>query len=750
MDTQDIAPEVPMPPGSQTNRELAWLQFNERVLSEAAREDTPLLEQLKFISIFSTNLDEFFMVRLSGLMRLAEKQGISSTSSHEEIPVGEMLEGVSSKVRELLGECHRLLHSRVLVDMRQAGLAVLGLEELSAEELDGLRVHFVENIFPVLTPLAVDPAHPFPYLSNLSLYLAVHFHDLSPAGDPLLAFVEIPSRLQRFHFLEPRDGLKRCIPLEDIVRLNLGLLFPWTRVATASLVRVTRNLDYQLLEGEVQDLMRSIELELKDREQKFVLRLEIDEHLPAAVRDRLMTELDLEGVDVYEAPRFVGSADLRELLVQDLGLEHRDPPFNPRIHPVLAGKSDFFQVIRDSDVLLHHPYDSFVSVIEFVDQASKDEAVLAIKMTLYRGGGDSPLIESLIRAAERGKQVTVVIELKARFDEEKNISWARRLERSGAHVVFGFVGLKTHCKCLLVVRREREKLQHYVHLSTGNYNHATARIYTDLALLTTDPEISADVANLFNLLTGFNILGDRGSAVHMARLPEFKTLFVAPFSLRRALLKEIRREIESHARHGSGRIVLKMNALTDLALIRALYEASQSGVGVDLLVRGVCMLRPGVAHLSDRIRVRSVIDRFLEHSRVYWFANNGDPRVFLSSADMMTRNLDRRIEVAWPLRVKDHIIQVTSLLGVQLEDNTHGYELNSDGTYSRVLIPKGAAAVRSQKAFIDAARRVGLKSPEYDTAVKMKKGMRSQRRPKRGDRQKKSPKVKPSAVLERK
>lgn len=750
MEMDEFSIDVPMPPVPQTNRELAWLQFNERVLSEAGRDDTPLLERLKFISIFSANLDEFFMVRLSGLLRLAEKQGISSTSSTEEAPVAEMLEAVSSKVRDLLRECHSLLHNRVLVDLRRAGLVILTLEDLAPEELDGLKALFAANIFPVLTPLAVDPAHPFPYLSNLALYLAVHFQEMSPAGDPLLAFVEIPSQLQRFYFLEPRDGLRRCIPLEEIVRQNLGVLFPWTKVAGASLVRVTRNLDYQLLEGEVQDLMRSIEVELKDREQKFVLRLEIDERLPLAVRDRLLTELDLEAVDVYTTPRFVGSADFRELLSLDLGVEHRDPSFNPRIHPSFAGQVDTFQVIRDGDVLLHHPYDSFVSIVEFVDVASKDPAVLAIKMTLYRGGGDSPLIESLIRAAERGKQVTVVIELKARFDEAKNISWARRLERSGAHVVFGFVGLKTHCKCLLVVRREKDRLQHYVHLSTGNYNHSTARLYTDLALLTSDSSVSSDVAHLFNLLTGFNILGDRTSGAHSVRLPEFKSLTVAPFSLRDKIISEIKQEVASHIRHGNGRIVLKMNALTDLVVIRALYAASQKGVQVDLLVRGVCMIRPGVEGVSDRIRVRSVIDRFLEHARVYWFANNGEPRVFLSSADMMTRNLDRRIEVAWPLRTPDHIVQVTSLLSVQLDDNTHAYELNSAGAYIRKIAPPGALAVRSQMAFIDAARRVGHKSPEYETAVKMQKGAGVPRRPKRTDRQKKTQRARGPSGSDRK
>ena len=721
------------------NRELSWLAFNARVLGEAERRDNPAMERLKFLTIFSSNLDEFFMVRLSGLLKLAERQGIGQsavpgrTVRADPADAEETLDEVSITVRRDLAHAHNLLHKELLPELRHAGLELMRVHELDESDHGYLSHYFETQIFPILTPLAVDSAHPFPYLANLSLYLAVQFEETTLSGEPLLAFVEVSRQLPRVLAL-PRTGrARRFVVVEDVVKLFLSRLFPWTQVRNAYLVRVTRNLDYQLLEGEVQDLMRSIEAELKDREQKFVLRLEVEATLPDDLRERMRVELELDAEDIYEVPQIVGAADLRELLKVDLGHETRDQPFNPRIHPDLGEDKNFFEVIEKKDVLLHHPFDSFVSIVEFVEQARLDPNVLAIKMTLYRGGGYSPIIESLLRAAEGGKQVTVVVELKARFDEETNIGWAKRLERAGAHVVFGFVGLKTHCKCLLVVRRERNNiLRRYVHISTGNYNHSTAKLYTDIGLLTSHEQITQDVVNLFNLLTGFNIIGARytgggvaldgspaGSASRKAAhpQPQFKHIHVAPFGLRDFFLKEIEAEINVHRRMGKGRIVLKMNALTDPVLIRALYAASRAGVRIDLLVRGVCVLRPGVPGVSEHIVVRSVVDRFLEHSRVAWFGHDGHPKIFLGSADFMPRNMNRRIEVVWPILDVEQAKRVTEILSIYLGDNARCHEMAQDGSYRRVEAPEGSQLRRAQALFIEMARKAGLKSEAYETAI---------------------------------
>lgn len=719
------------------SRELSWLAFNARVLGEAERRDNPVIERLKFLTIFSSNLDEFFMVRLSGLLKLAERQGVAAQASQgravraDPLEAEETLDEVSITIRRDLSHAHHLLHKELLPDLRQGGLELLRAHELDESDQAYLSHYFENQIFPILTPLAVDSAHPFPYLANLSLYLAVEFEETTQSGEPLLAFVEVSRQLPRLLALPRTSKARRFVLVEDVVKLFLSRLFPWTNVKNAYLVRVTRNLDYQLLEGEVQDLMRSIEAELKDREQKFVLRLEVEANLPDALRERLRKELELDAEDIYEVPQIVGAADLRELLRVDLGPETRDAPFNPRIHPDLGEDQNFFEVIDKKDVLLHHPFDSFVSVVEFVEQARLDPNVLAIKMTLYRGGGNSPIIESLLRAAEGGKQVTVVVELKARFDEETNIGWAKRLERAGAHVVFGFVGLKTHCKCLLVVRRERNVLKRYVHLSTGNYNHSTAKQYTDIGLLTSNEQITQDIVHLFNLLTGFNIIGARytgvggfdGSASYPALKktatvqPQFSQIHVAPFGLREHFLREIEQEIAVHRRSGKGRIVLKMNAITDTTLVAALYAASRAGVRIDLLVRGVCVLRPGVPGISETISVRSIVDRFLEHSRIAWFGHDGQPRVFLGSADFMPRNMNRRIEIVWPILDPEQAKRITDILAVYLSDNTRCHEMLADGTYRRIDPLDGVQARRSQMVFIDLARQAGLKSEVYETAI---------------------------------
>ena len=702
------------------NRELAWLSFNERVLGESEVKSNPLFERLKFAIIFSTNLDEFFMVRLSGLLKLVEKvvPGQQATSHYpDESDPEETLDEVSIIIRQHVKRAYMCLQNGVFPGLEEHNISIVNLDELSRAENERLDEYFEKQVYPVLTPLAVDPAHPFPYLSNLSIYLAVTFQEVGDNGEPLLAFVEIPSKLSRLVPISVRGRRHKFILLEDIIKKNLPKLFPWTQVDNAYVFRVTRNLDYQLLEGEVKDLMKSIELELKDRAQKIVVRMESESAMPEALKNRLRLALELDPSDVYEVPGILNLRDLGALLKIDSDPKLRDLPFNPRINPQLADERDLFDILREKDVILHHPYDSFVSVLEFLQTAAEDPNVLAIKQTLYRTGGDSPIIEALVRAAENGKQVTAVVELKARFDEQNNIVWARRLERAGAHVVFGFVGLKTHSKCTLVVRREGQHLQRYVHLSTGNYNSTTAKLYTDIGHLTSNPELSGDVVNLFNLLTGFNIVSSETKIGKPMRMPTFEKIKVAPFGLRNFFLQMIETERKLHTAENPGHIILKMNALNDSKLVQALYKASQRGVRVDLIVRGVCVLRPGLPGISENIRVVSVIDRFLEHSRIYWFRHGGAPMLYLGSADFMPRNMDRRIEVVWPLEDSELKAKVINILHYFLRDNMKSHVMQPDGSYKQTQ-PGKEKPFRCQERFIELARREGVKSIAYDEAIK--------------------------------
>lgn len=707
-------------PDLYLNRELAWLTFNERVLGEAEAKTNPLLERLKFIMIFNSNLDEFFMVRLSGLLRLVEQDSpnLREQSSYlDDAEIEETLDEVSLKIRLDLKRAASCLYGSILPELAEKSIQIVKMDDLSRADSERIDDYFEQQVFPVLTPLAVDPAHPFPYLSNLSLYLAVHFQEIGDNGEPLLAFVEIPSKLNRLVTVSTRGRRHKFLLLEEIIKRHLNRLFPWTQVAGAHVFRVTRNLDYQLLEGEVKDLMKSIELELKDRAQKIVVRLEVESSMPENLRSRLRTALALDPVDVYEVPEILNLRDLGPLLKLDIDPRMKDPPFNPRIHPRLADERDIFDVIRDREIILHHPYDSFVSVLDFLRQAAEDPNVLAIKQTLYRTGGDSPITETLVKAAENGKQVTAVVELKARFDEQNNIAWARRLERAGVHVVFGFVGLKTHVKCTLVVRKEGTHLRRYVHLSTGNYNSNTARSYTDLGHLTADPVLSADTVNLFNLLTGFNIVSADDKSGRFNRMPTFEKFLVAPFALRNQFLHLIDNERKSHTPENPGHIILKMNSLVDPKLVHALYKASQKGVRIDLIVRGVCVLRPGLPGISENIRVVSIVDRFLEHSRIYWFRNAGSPLVYLGSADYMQRNMDRRIEVVWPIEEPEVKAKVTSILHVLLLDNCKSHLMLEDGSYHQSG-PGKDKPLRAQEKFIELARFEGIKSIAYDDAIK--------------------------------
>lgn len=701
------------------NRELAWLSFNERVLGEAENKVTPLMERLKFATIYYSNLDEFFMVRLSALLRIWERdRNAGPVSAYPDEPdAEETLDEVSLIVRAQLKRLYVSLNAQILPALAENGIAFATADDLSRTEEERIDDHFEEQIFPVLTPLAVDPAHPFPYLTNLSLYLAVHFEETGEDGEPLLAFVEIPSKLPRMFLVSGRGKRHRFVLLEDIIKRHLTRLFPWTQVRGAHVFRVTRNLDYQLLEGEVKDLMKSIEFELRDRAQKIVVRMEHEASMPDPMRNRLRAALELDVSDVYEVPGRLNLKDMNVLLKLDTDPALRDPPFNPRIQARLADETHIFDVIRERDAIVHHPYDSFVSVLEFLRNAAEDPDVLAIKQTLYRTGGDSPIIESLVQAAQNGKQVTAVVELKARFDEQNNIEWARRLERAGAHVVFGFVGLKTHAKCTLVVRRENGLLQRYVHLSTGNYNSSTAKLYTDLGHFTADEVLTSDVVNLFNLLTGFNIIGGPDSAERGQRIPEFEKIRVAPFQLRQHFIQLIEAEKKIHSAENPGHIILKMNSLVDQKLIQALYKASQKGVRVDLIVRGVCTLRPGIPGISENIRVVSVIDRFLEHSRIFWFKQGNKPVLYLGSADFMPRNLERRVEVAWPVGDEGLKTQIRELLDAYLRDNCKAHVMQPDGSYKQAT-PGKEKAFRCQENFIEQARREGVKTVPYDKSLR--------------------------------
>jgi polyphosphate kinase len=688
------------------NRELAWLTFNDRVLRESENRDTPLVERIKFLSIFSSNLDEFFMVRLSGLFKLLENQESGQTLSKQPqtgIDVEETLDEVSIFIRRQLKRAYATFQGSFLPLLHDEGVSLLRVHDLNKSEQERLDQAFEDQIFPILTPLAVDQAHPFPFLSNLSLYIAVTFKELGDNGEPLLAFVEVPPKLSRFMSVPSRAREHRFVAIEDVIRRHLGKLFPWSEVEDAYVFRVTRNLDYELLEGEVKDLMKSIELELKDRAQRFVVRMEVEQGMPERLRSRLRVQLELELGDVYECPSLLNLRDLMSLTKLEFRASLRDAPFSPKMNHRLSEERDIFDVIRERDILLHHPYESFSSVLEFLGKAAEDPNVLAIKQTLYRIGGDSPVIDALVKAAEQGKQVTAVVELKARFDEVNNIAWARRLERAGAHVVFGFVGLKTHAKCALIIRREGQHLQRYAHVSTGNYNSSTSRLYTDFGMLTANDALTSDLAKLFNLLTGFNLLASESKLSRLHGWSDFAMIKVAPFGLRNFFLELIREEIRLHKDKGGGHIVLKMNSLTDQTLVRALYEASCAGVRVDLIVRGVCVLRPAVAGVSENIRVVSIIDRFLEHSRVFYFRNDGKPRIFLGSADFMPRNMDKRVEVVWPVEEEHLKAKVVEVLSHSLRDNCKSHVMRSDGTYVQ-NVPIRAKSFRSQERLIDFAR----------------------------------------------
>jgi polyphosphate kinase len=668
------------------DRELSWLRFNQRVLELAEDRSLPLLERVRYLAIFTSNLDEFFMVRVAGLKRRIAA-GLAVRAASGLMPL-EVLEHIWSVSRDLSLRHARLFREEIIPELREHEIELVRWDDLDREEQKQTKRFFRDRVFPVLTPLAVDPAHPFPYISGLSLNLAVLIQN-PKTGKEHFARVKVPPIFDRFVAL----GNARFVPLEDVIGAHLKRLFPGMEVLEAHTFRVTRNEDVEVEEDDAENLLAALEKELLRRRFGPPVRLEVEESMPGSVLELLISELGVSQDEVFRLP---GPLDLRGLHgIADLRREElKYPAFVPTTHPRLAEVEsatpvDVFKATRRGDVLLHHPYDSFAtSVQRFIEQAAADPHVLAIKQTLYRTSGDSPIIDALVDAAEAGKQVLVIVEIKARFDEEANIRWARKLEQAGCHVVYGLVGLKTHCKLAMVVRDEPDGIRRYTHIGTGNYNSKTARLYEDIGLITTDQVIGEDVAHLFNNLSGWS------------RNAKYAELLVAPDSVRTGLVEQIFQEIRHHQEGAPARIRIKANSVVDEATIDALYLASQEGVPVELLVRGICALRPGVPGLSENIAVRSVLGRFLEHSRVFWFENGGDPVAWIGSADLMHRNLDRRVEVLVRLPTPESVESIRELLDLAFDADTNAWELQPDGTWLR-----NQGSVHLQEALIERQRR---------------------------------------------
>lgn len=665
------------------NRELSWLKFNARVLEEAEDKHNPLLERLKFLAIFSTNLDEFMMIRYAGLKEQVDA-GITKQTA-DGITPAEELEAIAAVLRPMVQRHRQVLGQEVLPALERQGLKLVGMAELAELEREAVEAFFLRELFPVLTPLAVDRGHPFPRLPNLTFALLIELLD-PKQEEAKIAIVQVPLVLPRF-FRLPGEGY-RFVMLEEIIKARIGALFPGLLVEQVYAFRLTRNADIEIAEDEADDLLQVIEDEVRKRRWGDAVRLEVAADMPERWQEMLRENLALTPNDVYRIPNYFSVVDFMELAGLNLP-ELRDQPFTTRLPTEYRGQSDVFAAISQQDILLHHPFHAFDAVQQLIDQAADDPQVLAIKQTLYRVGKRSPVVAALARAAGNGKLVTALVELKARFDEENNISWARELERAGVHVVYGFAGIKTHCKALLIVRREQGEIHRYVHLGTGNYNPATSAIYTDFGLLSRDPALAADVSELFNVLTGHS------------KQDSWRKLWVAPSTLRDNILAAIDRET-AHALAGrSARIIVKMNALVDPEVIRSLYRASQAGVEIDLIIRGVCCLRPGVPGVSDRIRVRSVVGRFLEHSRAAYFCNDGAEEIYLGSADWMPRNLNRRIEAVFPIDDPRLKKKLREILELYLRDNVKARELAADGSYHYVRRQPGQNRLNAQERLIE-------------------------------------------------
>ncbi len=669
------------------NRELSWIDFNRRVFEEAKDSRHPLLERVKFISIFETNLDEFIMIRLAGL----KDQAASSTTvrSPDGLLAKEQLSAVRKKLAPQLQEVRQYWKNELIVELAKKHIHILQYEQLDEAQRKAMREYFENDVFPVLTPLAVDSVHPFPHISNRSLNLAVVLTD-STRGE-FFARVKVPPSLPRLVLVRIEQEEKEAasfVWMEQIIAANLNLLFPGFEVWESYAFRVLRDADIELQEDDASDLLEYIEQEVRERRFGMVVDLTVNPAMPTRIRQLLIDKLEITSKDVTIIDGPLGMGDVMEL--QNLTRpELKDPPFTPRTPAFLQYSANLFATVQKHDILLHHPYDSFNTVVDFIRAAANDPQVLAIKQTLYRVGKNAPIVNTLLEAVENGKQVAVTVELKARFDEENNIGWAKQLEEAGVHVAYGLIGLKTHTKIALVVRREEHGLRRYIHLGTGNYNATTAKIYEDLGLITCQPVIGTDATQLFNSLTGYSLKSS------------YNKLLVAPLSLRRRMIERIEREIEFHKKHNNGQLIFKMNSLTDPEIINMLYRASQAGVNIELIIRGICCLRPGVKGVSETIRVRSIVGRFLEHSRIYYFGNNEQAEILLGSADMMQRNLNNRIETLFPLD-SSLLREVTynKILQPILADTVNAHELLAGGEYKRIRPKEGEEAFDSQRWFI--------------------------------------------------
>jgi polyphosphate kinase len=685
----------PPPPHLFLNRELSLLEFQRRVLDEALDERNPLLERLKFLAIFGSNMDEFFMVRVSGIRKQVEARIM------EVFPDGLTPPDVLAAARkislELYGNALHFFNKKLLPKLDKVGVHILDYHKLSSTQLEKVNAYFNEVVYPVLTPLALDPGHPFPHISNLSLNLAIVIKDKK--GHEKFARLKVPDTLPRLLPIKRSSGAARkdgTIPhhhyfvwLEQVIMANLAPLFPGLEVVSAHPFRIIRDADVEIQELEADDLLESMQQSIRKRKFGSVVQVEIYDTMPQNIRQLLIENLEIRENEVYVFPAPLGLSSLWQVYGNVERHDLKFPVYHPSVpkifeNALLAG--DLFGLIRERNILLHHPYNSFSPVVDFLRVAARDPNVLAIKQTLYRVGQNAPVVEALLEASEHGKQVAVLVELKARFDEESNIGWAKMLEEAGVHVVYGLVGLKTHCKVTMVVRKEGDGIRRYLHLGTGNYNAVTAQIYEDIGIFTCDEAMGSDVTDLFNYLTGYSTK------------QHFRKLLVAPVNLRAGLEKLIRREIE-HAQAGrTAHLILKINSVVDPQFINLLYEASQAGVKVDLLVRGMCCLRPGLKGVSDNIKVTSIVGRYLEHSRVFYFHNNGKEEMYMGSADLMRRNQDHRVEVVFPVESKDHIDYLRhGMLATYFSDNVRARVMKSDGTYTRLTPPSESKAVDIQQ-----------------------------------------------------
>lgn len=680
------------------NRELSWIKFNERVLEEAEDSRHPLLERLKFISIFSSNLDEFYMIRVSGLNEQvhANIRDIPADG----LPPRAVLNRISAEVHQLVAKQASILEEDILPKLKRKGIRIRDTNSLRKPQSQYLADYFREKIFPVLTPMAIDSSHPFPILKNLSLNLMVQLRE-SYKNELKTAVVPIPGQLPRFIPLPSDNGKTDFVILEDVMKKYVDQLFPKLKILDISEFRITRNADLQLAEAEADDLLKFIEREIRKRRLATVIRLEVSREMPESARQFLMENMDLTENSIYESPTYLGLSAFMSLMKVEAP-EIKDQPFLPAFEKRLIKQPNIFKAIREGDIILHHPYDSFNHVIDFVSQAAEDPKVLAIKQTLYRTSGNSPIVSALKKAVENGKSVTALIELKARFDEENNISWAKDLEETGVNVIYGLMGLKTHCKISMVVRQEGDSFKRYLHLSTGNYNATTAKIYTDLSLFTTDKEMGEDASGLFNLLTGFS------------QQEDWNKFLVAPATLRKGITKLIKECVKNHKKDTPARIIMVMNSLVDPDIIQELYKASMKGIKIELIIRGICCLKPGIPEVSENITVKSIVGRFLEHCRIFYFKHSGKSTIYMGSADLMQRNLNRRVELVFPVEDPKIKHRVRHIIQALLDDNEKSRYLDAEGKYGPRELGSNAKKINVQEDLLKESKE---KNKGLDTII---------------------------------